>query len=251
MIYPFIKGNPQLLEWLTIGLVIAVLFFSVVIHELCHGLAAYWCGDSTAKEAGRLTLNPLSHVSLIGTIIVPMALYLTKSSMIFGWAKPVPFNPLNVRQHPRDQVMIAVAGPLSNFSLAYLCFNLNLIVALIFKSLYSDAVMPFVWDIFSPFVLPNVSFEAFWFVVFKALSAGMVLNVVLGVFNLIPFPPLDGSWIVKALLPKRAIGVFGKIQQFGFILVVIALYFHVLEVFFYPAMLIIAVFQIIAGLYVG
>ena len=75
LLYPSVKGNPQFLEWLTIGLLIYVLFFSVVIHELCHGLAANWCGDPTAKHAGRLTLNPLSHVSLFGSILVPLVLY--------------------------------------------------------------------------------------------------------------------------------------------------------------------------------
>ncbi len=251
LLYPFVKDNPQFLEWLTIGLGISILFFSVVIHELCHGLAAYWCGDLTAKDAGRLTLNPINHISLVGTLIVPLALYLTRSSMLFGWAKPVPFNPLNVRQHPRDQVMIAIAGPLANFTLAYLFFNFMLVAVVIFKGIYPETAVPATWDVFSPLAMPDIRFEAFWFVLLHVLSAGMVLNVVLGVFNLIPFPPLDGSWIVKALLPKRAVTVFGKVQQFGFIFLIVAMHFHLLEVLFYPAILIIALFQLIAGFYSG
>ena len=131
-IYPSIREEPQYLEWLAIGLLIYVLFFSVVIHELAHGLAAYWGGDRTAKLAGRLTLNPISHVSVFGSILVPLGLYLMHASVIFGWAKPVPFNPVNLRHHPRDQVMLAVAGAFVKFYvgvsvLQSLCFSRNCI----------------------------------------------------------------------------------------------------------------------------
>lgn len=251
LVYPYVKDDSQYLEWLTIGLLIFVLFFSVVIHELCHGLAANWCGDPTAKKAGRLTLNPISHVSLFGSILVPLALYLTKVSLVFGWAKPVPFNPVNLRQHPRDQVMIAVAGPLSNFTLAYLFFNINLLVGLLFTRLYPHTPAPFILDILSPIALNDVPFEAVWFVLFKILSFGMIINVFLGVFNLIPFPPLDGSWILKALLPQKFSIYFGRIQIFGFILLLVALRFGLLEIFFYPAILIIGLFQVIAGFCLG
>ena len=251
LLYPYVKDDPQYLGWLTIGLLIYVLFFSVVVHELCHGLAANWCGDPTAKNAGRLTFNPLSHVSVVGSIIVPLGLYFIRAPMVFGWAKPVPFNPVNLRQHPRDQVMLAVAGPLSNFTLSYLCFNLYLIAGLIFNRIFPDSPIYLQLDIFSPITFQNVSFEAFWFVLFETLSFGMIINVILGVFNLIPFPPLDGSWILKALLPKKAAVYFGKIQLVGFILLLIALQFHLLQIFFYPAIIILGLFQLIAGFCLG
>lgn len=250
-IYPYIKQEPQYLEWLTIGLVIYVLFFSVVIHELSHGLAAYWGGDSTAKLAGRLTLNPISHVSVFGSILVPLGLYLMHASVIFGWAKPVPFNPVNLRQHPRDQVMLAIAGPLSNFTLAYLCFNVYLIMGVIFNRLFPDSPIYLNLDMFTPLSFGQVPFEAFWFVLFEILNFGMIINVILAIFNLIPFPPLDGSWIFKALLPKKVTILFGKLQLVGFILLIIALQFHLLQVFFYPAIIILSLFQFIANFCLG
>ena len=251
IIYPHLKDNPQYMGWLKIGLLIYVLFFSVVIHELCHGLAANWCGDPTAKNAGRLTLNPLSHVSVVGSILVPLALYFMQASVIFGWAKPVPFNPVYLRQHPRDQVMLAVAGPLSNFTLAYLCFNLFLFAGLIFNRMFPGSPVYMQLDIFSPILFQNIPFEAFWFVLFEMLNFGMLINVILGVFNLIPFPPLDGSWILKALLPKKATVYFGKIQLVGFILLLLALQFQLLQFFFYPAFIILGLFQLIANFCLG
>jgi Zn-dependent protease len=248
VLYPYLKANPQYLAWLTIGISIYVLFFSIVVHELCHGLAANFCGDPTAKDAGRLTFNPISHVSLVGSIAVPLVLYFMKAQMIFGWAKPVPFNPIKLRQHPRDQVMLAIAGPLSNFTLAYLCFTLYLIVGVGFHHLFPDASVPIHIDFFSPISFQNVSFEAVWFVLFEILSFGMVINVVLGVFNLIPFPPLDGSWILKALLPTKIMGFFGKLQIYGFILLLIALRFGLLDIFFYPAWIVLGIFYGVAGI---
>ena len=115
-IYPLVKADPGALKIVSTALFIYVLFFSVVIHEVCHGLAAKIAGDPTAEQAGRLSLNPLIHVSVLGTIIVPLSLYLINPAATFGWAKPVPFNPLNMKENPRDQVLVAFAGPLPTSS---------------------------------------------------------------------------------------------------------------------------------------
>ena len=242
VLYPFLKSEPRYLEGLTIGILIYVLFFSVVVHELCHGLAAHFCGDPTAKDAGRLTFNPISHVSVVGSIAVPLALYFMKAPAVFGWAKPVPFNPIKLRQHPRDQVMLAVAGPLSNFTLSYLCFNLYLIIGFIFNRFFPESPIHMQLDIFAPISLQKVPFEAFWFVLFEILNLGMIINAVLGIFNLIPFPPLDGSWILKALLPKKAMVFFGKLQMLGFILLIVALQLGLLKILFYPLLFVFGFF---------
>ena len=238
-LYPYLKLNPQHLDWLVTALTLYTLFFSIVVHELFHGLAANFCGDPSAKNAGRLTFNPFKHVSPIGSILVPLVLHLSSASVVFGWAKPVPFNPINLRQHPRDQVFLAVAGPLSNFSLAYLFFTLNLIAGTCFHVFYPKVELTLGNDIFSPLQMPAVPFEAFWFILFTILTLGMVLNIFLGTFNLIPFPPLDGSWLLKALLPPKLTVYFGRIQQFGFLLFIAALHFRLLDIFFYPAIMII------------
>jgi Zn-dependent protease len=251
MLYPYIKDVPLYLEWLTTGIVVAVLFFSVVVHELCHGLAARIGGDPTAENAGRLTFNPVRHVSLVGTVAVPLFLHLINAGVVIGWAKPVPFNPIRLRRHPRDQVMLAMAGPLSNFLLAYLCFTLYLCAGFVFNRLFPETPVSLHLDISTPMSFQHIPFQAFWFVFFEFLEIGIVINIVLGIFNLIPFPPLDGSWILKSLLPKKASAFLGKMQVFGFLLLFLALHFRLLDVFFYPAGIVLMLFQHIASLTLG
>jgi Zn-dependent protease len=247
-LYPYCKSDARILEWLTTGLLIYVLFFSVVIHELCHGFAARFCGDPTAEDSGRLTLNPLRHVSLIGSFIVPLVLYLMKAPAVIGWAKPVPFDPAKLKHFPRDQVLLAISGPLANFVLAYVCFCLFLISGFIFNRLFPGSQVFIHIDIFTPLAFGDIPFEPFWFVFFELLSIGMVVNIVLGAFNLIPFPPLDGSWILKALLPKKAALIFAKFQSFGFIFLLLAVQFHLLEFFLYPMLIILMAFQQVGNL---
>lgn len=155
---------------------ILILIFSIVIHEVSHGYAALFRGDPTAKYAGRLTLNPLKHMDWIGSVLVPI-LTLYGGGFIFGWAKPVPYNPYNLKNPRIDEVIIALAGPLSNLCIALVC---GVILRL------SDAA-----------VLPLPEHAAMF--VFIAL----LINVVLAVFNLIPVPPLDGSKILFAIMPYR------------------------------------------------
>ncbi len=243
LLYPLAKTNARYIDWLVTGLILYVLFFSVVIHELCHGFAAKKCGDPTAKDLGRLTLNPLRHISPVGSIIVPLILYFMQAPVVIGWAKPVPFDPTKLKRFPRDQVLLAISGPLANFTLAYICFNLYLLAGFVFNQFYTQSPIFFHLDIFSPIIFNNIPFEAFWFIFFEVLSIGMIINLVLGVFNLIPFPPLDGSWILKALLPKKAMAVFGKLQNLGFVFLLLAVQFHSLELFLYPTMIVLIAFQ--------
>lgn len=235
--HPLFKEDPELLQWVSGALSLYVLFFSIVAHEVSHGLAAYWCGDPTAKQAGRLTLNPLSHVDPIGSIIVPLALHLLNSPLRFGWAKPVPFQAINLRQHPRDQVMIAVAGPLSNFGLAYLCMQGQFILAALLHAFpeWRHAPAP----------------AAIVFVVGTVLRMGLLINLVLGIFNLIPFPPLDGSWILRAALPQKAATFFHRIQPYSFIILVAAVYLNLFDFFFYPAQIILSLIEFAPIFFIG
>lgn len=153
-------------------IIIAVLIISVVIHELAHGYSALALGDRTAQMAGRLTLNPIKHLDLVGSFIVPFILFVLPTSFVLGWAKPVPYNPYNLRNQKWGEAMVAAAGPATNFLLA-LIFGL---------------VIRFAGDLLPSDVL--------------ALMGLIVLvNVVLGLFNLIPIPPLDGSKILFSVLP--------------------------------------------------
>jgi Zn-dependent protease len=242
-LYPVVKTDARVLEWLTIALTIYVLFFSVVMHELCHGIAAKLCGDPLAEESGRLTLNPVAHVSPVGSVVVPLVLYFMQAPAVIGWAKPVPFDPTKLRHFPRDQVLLAISGPLANFAMAAVCFNLYLIAGFACNRFFADSPIRFQLDVFTPITFSNVPLEAFWFVFFEILSLGMIINLILGVFNLIPFPPLDGSWILKALLPKKAMIIFSKLQNFGFIFLLLAVQFHLLEFFLYPTVIVLIAVQ--------
>ncbi|HEY0220869.1 MAG TPA: site-2 protease family protein [Candidatus Paceibacterota bacterium] len=172
---------------------IIIFIFSVIIHEVAHGYAAYLQGDNTAKYAGRLTLNPWPHVDIFGSILLPLVLIISGSPMVIGWAKPVPFNPYNLRNQRWGEALVAAAGPLSNIVIAAV-FGLFLRFGL-FTSL-SD---PFIYIVF--------------------------INLVLAVFNLVPIPPLDGSKILFSILPYSLRHVRDFLEKHGLILLIIFIFF--------------------------
>jgi len=172
---------------------IAILIISVVIHEVSHGYMAYYFGDPTAKLAGRLTLNPLKHLDMFGSVIVPAIAFLT-TGFIFGWAKPVPYNPYNLRNVKVGEPMVALAGPLSNFT-----------VAIIFGILIRLGFLPM--ELISP------------------ASLIVLINIVLGTFNLIPIPPLDGSKILFGILPYNLMYVREFLERNSFWLIFIFIFF--------------------------
>jgi Zn-dependent protease len=245
-LYPWAVRNPEYLRWLIITMLMVVLFFSVVIHELSHGLAARACGDHTAERAGRLTLNPIRHVSIFGSLVLPIVLYLMKAP-VFGWAKPVPFDATNLKEYPRDQVWIAMAGPLSNLGLSFVCYLIYLFSAIGFRIMNPGHAIQLPLDIFTPLPISGAAFEALWFVWLEMLAFGLLINLVLAIFNLLPFPPLDGSWILKALLPPKALKLFSKIQPFGFLLILIALRYDLLTVCMYPLMMVAGAFNLLGN----
>jgi Zn-dependent protease len=169
-----------------------IIVLSAVFHEYAHALVAYRLGDSTAKDAGRLTLNPLVHLDPFGTVIVPLLLMLT-SGIFIGWAKPVPYNPYALRDRKYGSLKVGAAGPLSNLIIAVF---LGLVIRF----------TPFLAGFFSP-------------VFIELLGIVIYVNIFLAIFNLLPFPPLDGSKIFADLFPRAA----QSIMQLGFIGVFLAL----------------------------
>ena len=161
------------------------IFTAVVLHEIAHGLMAYSLGDPTAKFAGRLSLNPLKHIDLFWTVILPVVLYLsTHGKLVFGMAKPVPVNFSRLRSPRRDTVLVALAGPAANLAIA--------------------AFLSFIW------VRLGSTFALY----------GAYLNLGLGLFNLIPIPPLDGSRVAAVLMPERVSSAFLSIERWGFLMII-------------------------------
>jgi len=180
---------------------IAILIFSVVIHEVSHGYAAYWLGDSTAKYQGRLNLNPLRHLDPFGSVVFPLLLYISNAGFLLGWAKPVPYNPYNLRNQRWGDAIVAAAGPLSNIAIA-------LIFGLLLRFSYSLGLL-------------SVSNSG----VFEITTYIVYINLLLAIFNLVPIPPLDGS---KILFSALKIGWDKKrlfFEQFGIVLVVGFMFF--------------------------
>jgi len=179
---------------------IGILIMSVVVHEVSHGLMALWLGDTTAKQYGRLTLNPIPHLDLFGSLLVPLTLWIISAgSFVFGWAKPVPYNPYNLKDQKKGPALVALAGPLS-----------NLLIAIIF-----GFVFKFVWS-----VMAFTNSAELAQIIFTAI---IIINIVLAIFNLIPIPPLDGSKILFAILPPSMDYVRETIEKHGFIILVIFL----------------------------
>lgn len=165
------------------------LFMAIVFHEVAHGYVAWKLGDPTARQARRLTLNPLAHVDLVGSIILPAMLMFMNSPVLFGWAKPVPFNPSYFRDPRQGIMLVGAAGPVVNFVLAILS-------ALLFR------------------LLGPLSSLLALFLVYLCIT-----NIVLGVFNLIPIPPLDGSRVVMGFLPEPWVRPYLRLEPFGFIII--------------------------------
>lgn len=181
------------MEWI---LQIPVLFFSIVFHEFSHGWVAHRRGDDTAYLSGRLTLNPFPHIDLMGTIILP-AMCIMSNLPVFGWAKPVPVNPLRLQDMRKDMARVAVSGPASNFLLAVIAavgYRIALVIPWLGTEMLSTVLMGF--------------------------RFAVMINLSLAFFNLIPLAPLDGSQIASALLPRKWLVIYERHVPYGGIILI-------------------------------
>jgi len=187
------------------------IIFAITLHEVAHGWVASWCGDQTARLSGRLSLNPLRHIDPVGTVVVPL-LMIIFSNFIFGWAKPVPVDSRNMRNPRRDMAFVSIAGPLAN----------------LFMALFWGAVAKF-----GTMMQMNGN-EWFGVPMIYMGGAGIMINVVLGVLNLIPLPPLDGGRLLMSLLPPRWAYQYSKIEPYGFFILVALIFTNVLSMIMGP-----------------
>ncbi len=192
---------------INISAIVLILLFAIILHEYAHGWTAYQLGDSTAKQAGRLTLNPLKHIDPFGTVLLPAILislrFLGYDVFVFGWAKPVPVNFMRLRNPKKDMMWVGVAGPITNIGLA-IAFS---VLAKMFPS--------------------SAYAELFGF--------GVFINLLLAIFNMIPIPPLDGSRLVMGLLPNQLSIPYSRLERYGILIVIALLYFGLFERIIIPA----------------
>jgi len=190
-----------MLEYIPMETIVSIIIvlFSIILHEVAHGYAALALGDRTAQYAGRLTLNPIKHIDPFGTVILPiLMLIVTKGSFVFGWAKPVPYNPYNLRNQKWGDAIVALAGPLTNISIAVLFAAL----------LHIFAGASFMTQAFADMAV---------FVVF--------INMILACFNLVPIPPLDGSKVLFTFLPPQYMHIRHLLERYSFIALLFFVFF--------------------------
>lgn len=210
---------------LIVALTVIILILSAVLHEYAHGWMAYRLGDDTAKREGRLTLNPIKHLDWVGSVLLPIILVLTKAGFFLAWAKPVPYNPYNLRDKRFGELKVAAAGPITNLIIAAIAAIIIRAVPMAFGAKSALLVGFFSGDA-SIFSMTQGSFVAS--ILFLAIIVCFV-NIALAVFNLIPVPPLDGSKILAAFLPLSARETFWRFEQYGFIILLILLFSGVLN----------------------
>jgi len=212
---------------ITLVISLFVLLFAITIHESSHGWAAAKFGDFTAQSMGRVTLNPIAHIDPIGTVLLPLILVLAGAPP-FGWAKPVPVNPFNLRNPRRDNLWISAAGPAANLSLAAAC-----LLAIAALKLVNPGIVIFLGNYLRGWSgLPHGFYPLEGLVLL--LFFGVQINTYLAVFNLIPVPPLDGSGVLMGLLSNEAAQRYDRLRPFGFIIVLALIYMGLLQVIIRP-----------------
>jgi Zn-dependent protease len=181
-----------------------VVLFAITVHEASHGWAALKKGDPTAFHMGRITLNPIRHIDPVGTILLPLIL-IVMGAPPFGWAKPVPVNPLNLKDPRRDNLVISIAGPLSNISVAIVAF----------------AILKLLLNLDPSFVYGRGGFSNLLSPIIQILYLTIVINIILAIFNMIPIPPLDGSGVVMGLISEEAAQKYEQIRPYGFFILIV------------------------------
>lgn len=214
------EAAPEPSSWPVRILSFVVLGFSIVLHEYAHALSAWLSGDPTAKNAGRLTLNPLPHVDLFGSIILPVLLSLVPGGVVFGWAKPVMVDGSRFRNPRRGRLAVAISGVGANLTLAFLFASLLGAAGILLHLAHPGMASTGFMNPWQETVLSGLPHARAWALLVEALKAGVFLNMILFSLNILPIPPLDGYGFLEGLAPEKARPALAKFRGWGFLLFV-------------------------------
>jgi len=208
--------------WTVRILALLVVLASLSVHEAAHAITAWWCGDDLARSLGRVTLNPMAHIDLFGTLLLPLLLA-SVGAPVFGYARPVPVRLEGLPRYRRAHILVAAAGPGSNLIMAAWSYSILVAVVCLLRSLLGNAALVELADPLTPIRMSGFAGATVAGLLLSGLKLTFLINVALAFFNLVPIPPLDGSWVLQHLFPSTLGVIYARLRPFGF-LVFLALF---------------------------
>jgi Zn-dependent protease len=238
-------------SWAVAAMQLGVLVMSIVLHECAHAVSAYWSGDGTAARLGRIRLNPLVHVDLFGSIILPGILLMTPGGVVFGWAKPVPIERRQFRNPRRGLLAVTLAGVSVNMMLALACAAGLLAVGSTLRIAYPDATSDGFMMPFAGVDLQGVANDGAWELTITGLKQGLLVNLVLFTFNILPIPPLDGYGVLESLAPEALSPLVAGLRPLGFFLLIGFIVTGIIGYLLLPAIVIGLILNLAVGAMTG
>ncbi|MGE5549898.1 MAG: site-2 protease family protein [Bacteroidota bacterium] len=234
---PFDPGFSKRSSWPIKAAELLIFIVSVILHECAHGIAAYLSGDPTAKQAGRISLNPLRHVDLFGSIILPALLTLAPDGVVFGWAKPVPVNQERYRSPRRGRLAVALAGVATNFFLAFFCASCLMSQGILLHLRYPAMTSQGFISPWQDVILRGLPQPFLWQLLISALKAGIMVNMILFSLNILPIPPLDGYGVLEGLMPAGIRRFLQKLRPIGAAIFLLLMVANLIDYALFPGLL--------------